>query len=157
MFKVWSGHVVPFRFDLFQKDHRSQAFLHDCGNKAIATQCLVQSVPPVSGGTVHAICRFLQSCGNFLWMTCFWWQLTYDITIHTIRLSLNEGCFEINADKIQLLLAAIWQLIRNPGLVEAGESVCWYSFCLSWKPRSTNLAFAPRKLPLMVSTHRPAT
>ena len=26
------------------------------------------------------------------------------------------------------------QLIRNPGLVEAGESICKYSFCLSWKP-----------------------
>ena len=29
---------------------------------------------------------------------------------------------------------ASWQLIRNPGLVEAGESVCWYSFCLSLEP-----------------------
>ena len=61
----------------------------------------------------------------------------------------------------QLLPAAIWQHIRNPGLVEAGESVCWYSFCLSWKPLSTHLAFAFRKLPclsvLMVSTHLPVT
>ena len=32
------------------------------------------------------------------------------------------------------LLAAIWQLIRNPGLVEARESICKFSFCLSWKP-----------------------
>ena len=44
--------------------------------------------------------------------------------------------------KNQLLLAAIWQLIRHPGLVEAGESVCWYSFCVSWKPLNTHLAFA---------------
>ena len=50
----------------------------------------------------------------------------------------------------QLLLAAIWQLIWNPGLVEDGESVCWYSFCLSWKPLSTHLAFAFRKLPFFV-------
>ena len=42
----------------------------------------------------------------------------------------------------QLLLAAIWQLIRIPGLVEVGESVCWCAFCLSWKPLSTHLAFA---------------
>ena len=27
----------------------------------------------------------------------------------------------------------MWQLIRNLGLVEAGESVCCFSFCLSWK------------------------
>ena len=70
---------------------------------------------------VHAICRFLQSCNNTWWMTCFWWQLTYDITIHIIRLSLKEGCSEINVKKIQLLLASIWQLIRNPCLVGAGD------------------------------------
>ena len=33
-------------------------------------------------------------------MTCFWWQLTCDITIHIIRLSLKRGCFEINVEKI---------------------------------------------------------
>ena len=33
-------------------------------------------------------------------MTCFWWQLTYDIRIHIIRLSLKKGCCEINVEKI---------------------------------------------------------
>ena len=42
------------------------------------------------------------------------------------------------------LLAAMWQLIRNLGLVEAWESVCEYSFCLSWKPLNTHLVFALR-------------
>ena len=36
-----------------------------------------------------------------------------------------EGCFEINVEQIPTLAGVIWQLIRNPGLVEAGESVCW--------------------------------
>ena len=76
-------------------------------------------------------------------MTCFWWQLTCDITTHIIRLSLKEGCFEINMEKIT-------QLFRNPGLVDAGESVCRCSLCLSWKPRSTHQAFALRKLPFCV-------
>ena len=61
----------------------------------------------------------------------------------------------------QLLLAAIWQLIRNPGLVEARESVCWSSFCLSWKPLNTHLAIVLKKLPclsvLTVSTNLPVT
>ena len=49
---------------------------------------------------VHVTCRFLQSCSKIGWMTCLWWQLTYDITIHIIRLSLKRGCFEINVEKI---------------------------------------------------------
>ena len=49
--------------------------------------------------------RFLQSCSNIRWMTCFWWPLTHDITILFLK-----GCFEINVEKIQLVLAAIWQL-----------------------------------------------
>ena len=48
------------------------------------------------------------------------------------------------------LLAAIWQLIRDPGLVEAGESVCKYSLCLSWKPLKTHLAFALEEIALLV-------
>ena len=42
-----------------------------------------------------------------------------------------------------------------------GASVCWYSFCVSWKSLNTHLAFALRKLPcssvFMVSNHRPVT
>ena len=41
-----------------------------------------------------------QSCSNIWWMTCFWWQMTYDIAIHIMRVSLKEGCFEINVEKI---------------------------------------------------------
>ena len=78
------------------------------------------------------------------------------------KTALQERLFCDQRDKrSQPLLAADWQLIRYPGLVEAGESVCWQSFCLSWKPRGTHLTFALRKVPclsvLMVSTHRPVT
>ena len=77
------------------------ASIGSCGNHAIATQCFVKNAPPSSGGIVHAICRFLlQSCSYKWWMTCFWWQLTYNITIHIIRLSLKTGCWEINLEKI---------------------------------------------------------
>ena len=31
-------------------------------------------------------------------MTCFWWQLAHNITIHIMRLSLKQGCFEINVE-----------------------------------------------------------
>ena len=48
----------------------------------------------------HAICRFLQSCSNVWRMTCLWWQLTHNITVHILRLSLKKGCFEINVEKI---------------------------------------------------------
>ena len=33
-------------------------------------------------------------------MTCFWWQLTHDITVHIKRLPLKKGCFEIHVKKI---------------------------------------------------------
>ena len=103
------------------------------------------------------MCRFLQSCSNVRRMSCFWWQLTHNITFHIIGLSLKKSCFEINMQKrSDPLLAAISQLFRNQGLVETWESVCMYSFYLSWKPLNTNLAFALRKMPclsvLMVST-----
>ena len=39
---------------------------------------------PASRGITHAISRFLQSCSNFRRMTCFWWQLTQNILIHTV-------------------------------------------------------------------------
>ena len=77
-------------------------------------QRLVASFVPV---------QVFQSRNNKLWVTCFWWQLTYDITIHIIRLSLKEGCFEISVERSQLSLAATWQRIRNPCLVDAGKSV----------------------------------
>ena len=33
-------------------------------------------------------------------MTCFWWQLTHNITVHILRLSLKKGCLKINVEKI---------------------------------------------------------
>ena len=75
------------------------ASIGSCGNHAIA-HCLVKDVPPTSRGIVHAICKFLQSGSNVLLMTCLWWQLTHDITVHILRLPLKKGCFEINMKKI---------------------------------------------------------
>ena len=70
------------------------------GNHAITTQCFVKDAPPASGGIMHAVCRFLQSCSNVRRMTCFWWQLTHNITAHTIRLSLKESCLKINVKDV---------------------------------------------------------
>ena len=74
--------------------------ISSCGNHTISAWCLVKNVPPSSRCIIHTKCRFLQSCSNFWWMTCFWWQLAHNITIHIIRLSLKKGCFEINVEKI---------------------------------------------------------
>ena len=73
-----------------------------CGNHAMTTQCLVKNVPPASGSIIHAICRFLQSSSNIWCMTCFRWQSTHNITVHTIRLSLKESCLEINVKDVPL-------------------------------------------------------
>ena len=43
---------------------------------------------------------FFQFCSNVRRMTCFGWQLTHDITVHIIGLSLEKSCFEINMKKI---------------------------------------------------------
>ena len=40
-------------------------------------------------------CRFLQSSSKKWRMTCFWWQLTHNITVHILRLPLKRGCLEI--------------------------------------------------------------
>ena len=56
-------------------------------------------VPPASGRILRAGAGFFQSRNNKWWVICFWWQLTYDITVHIIRLSLKEGCFEISVAK----------------------------------------------------------
>ena len=90
-----------------------------CGNHTITTKSFVQKVPRASRGIIHAISTF-QTRSNKRRMTRFWWQLTHNITIHTIRLSLKESGLKICVRMFQFLLDAIWQLIRNPGLVEAG-------------------------------------
>ena len=43
-------------------------------------------------------------------MTCFWWQLANNITVHIIRLSLKKSCFEINVEKDPILC---WLLSDN--------------------------------------------
>ena len=58
-----------------------------------------EDIQPASGGIIHAVCRFLQSCSNVRRMSCFWWQLTHNITFHITRLSLKKSCFEINMQK----------------------------------------------------------
>ena len=73
------------------------------GNHAITAQCLVKNVPPASGGIIHAVCRFLQFWGNIGRITCFWWQFTHNITIHTIRLSMKESCLTINVKDVPTL------------------------------------------------------
>ena len=69
-------------------------------NRAITTQCFVKNVSPASGGIIHALRRFLEPCSKTWRMTCFWWQLTNNVTIHTMRLSLMEGCPEINVKNV---------------------------------------------------------
>ena len=73
------------------------------GNHATSARCFVKNVPPASRGIIHAVCRFLQFCSNSWRMTCFWWQLTHNITVHTIRLSLKESCLKINVKDVPTL------------------------------------------------------
>ena len=75
-------------------------------------------------------------------MTRFSWQLTHNITIHTIRLSSKESCLKINVKMFQLLLAAIWQLIRIWVLWKQENLSVDIPSCLSWKPLNTHRAFA---------------
>ena len=134
-----------------------------CGNHAIATQCSVKNVPPASGCIVHAICRFLQSRSNIWWMTRFWWQLTHDITIHIIILSLKDGCFEINVEKIPTFAGC--HLATHPKSWSCGRRriglLVIFLFCLGSLAVPICLTFALRNLPclsvLMVRTHRPVT
>ena len=62
------------------------------GIHAITTKCFVQNAPPASRGIIQPISRFLESRSNIRRMTCFWWQLTHNITIPSFRLSLKESC-----------------------------------------------------------------
>ena len=73
-----------------------------CGNHDIATQCLVKNFSPASRSIIHTTCIwfFEKSGGNVLWLTCFWWQRTYDITVHIMGLSLNKSCLEIKVTQI---------------------------------------------------------
>ena len=89
-------------------------------------------------------------------MTCLWWQLIHDFTFHIIRLSVKKCCFEIKLERFQPLLAALRQLIRNPGIVEAGESVLLVTILFVLGTSQYPYGLFLRKLPclsvLMVST-----
>ena len=76
------------------------------GNHAITTQCLVKNVPPASSSIIHAICRLLQSCSDERRMACFCWQLTHNITTHTIRLSVKESCLKINVKDVPIFASS---------------------------------------------------
>ena len=115
------------------------------------TQCLVKDVPPASGGIIHAICRFLQSCRN-VWRSDLL-LVAIDTQHHSShhKTVLEEKLSQDQCGKdLNFCLAAIWQLNRNPGLVEAGESVCNYSLCLSWNPLSIYSRLCPEDVALLV-------
>ena len=40
--------------------------------------------------------------------------------------------WDLYKKRSQPVLAASWHVIRNPVIVDVGESICWSSFCLSW-------------------------
>ena len=82
---------------------------HACHSYAV----LCQGYSTTVGSIVLATCRFLQFSSNMWRMICFWWRLTYDITIHIIRLHWRKLFWD------QL------QTIRNLWIGETGEPACW--------------------------------
>ena len=78
---------------------------------------------------MHAISKFLQFCSNTRMMTCFWWQLTHNITIHTIRLSLKESCLKINVQNVPTLAGC--HLATHPKSRSCGSrGICLLIFLL---------------------------
>ena len=129
---------------------------HNNNGQLVSEACHNFKVLCPSRSIIHATSSFLQSCSNIRRMTCFWWQLTHNITIHTIRLSLKESCLEIDAKNVPTLAGC--HLATHPKSGSCGSTrICLLLFLLSWKPINTNLAFALRNWPclsvLMVSTH----
>ena len=99
---IFSNAVSPFASSLTQpywvKHVTASASSRE--KNAVTARCFVKNVPPASGGIIPAVCRLLQSCSNMNRMTCFLWQVTHNITIHTISLSLEESCLKINANDV---------------------------------------------------------
>ena len=99
------------------------------GNGAVTTQCLVKNVPPASRCIIHAMCRFLQSCSDVRRMTCFCWQLTHNITTHTIRLSLKESCLKINGKDVAIFAGS--RVTTHPKSRSCGSRrICLLTFLL---------------------------
>ena len=62
-------------------------------------------------------------------MTCFWWQLTHNMTIDTIRLSLQESCLKINVKNVPYLAGC--HLATNPKSRSCGSKrICLLIFLL---------------------------
>ena len=62
-------------------------------------------------------------------MTSFWWQLTHNITIHTVRLSLKESCLKIHVKNVPSLTGchlATYPKSRSCG----GSRICLLIFLL---------------------------
>ena len=96
--------MFPSLLTRLQRTQHVTALISSCGNHAIATKCLVKNVPPASGGRGGHRSRHMQ-VSSFLQQymvddLLLVAILTYNITIHIIRLPLKESCFEINVEKI---------------------------------------------------------
>ena len=136
------GLLYPVFPSLFTRLHRIQhvaTSINSCGNHTVSAKCLDKNVPPKSKCTTHTTRRFLQSCSNVWWMTCVWWQLAHNITIHVIRLSLQKAVVE----KIPTFAGC--HLATHP----KSRSSSSRGTSLSWKPLSTISPFALRKLPCL--------
>ena len=69
-----------------------------------------------------------------------------------IRLPLKKGCFKINVARSQLLLAAIWQLIRNPGLVGSRRIGLLVILLLVLETSEYQFGLCPVQFPRIVRT-----
>ena len=97
------GRFVPISLACLGWVQHITTSVSSCRNHTITTECFVYKVPPAWRRIIHAMTRFLQSCSDIRRMTCFWWQLTHNIAIHTMRLSLKESCLKINVKNVPTL------------------------------------------------------
>ena len=186
--QVWSKRVVPFRFHLFQRDHPLIAHVITvllCDGplspvlsslltrlyriQHVATVGIIPQVRSALSRMFHHRRRaslipyagFFNIAANIWWMTCFWWQLAHNITIHITILSLNKGCFEINVEKIPTAAGCHMATHPKSRSTRSRRIDLQVILLLSWNPLNTHLDFALRKLPCLwvsvVSTHRPVT
>ena len=82
-------------------NHIGQLVWEPCHNyKVLCPKCST-----TAGG--HHSCR-----SNVTRMTCVWWHLTHNITIHTMRLALKERCLKINVKIVPILAGC--QLAAHP-------------------------------------------
>ena len=83
------------------------------------------------------------------WMTCFWWQLAQNITIHIIGVSLKRGCFEVNAEKIPTFAGC--HLATHPKSRSCGRrGICLQVILLFVLESSYPSRFCPEEVALLV-------